>query len=141
MNQTKALILINKQILQIESYLWDQGFENQFRIKRLAGEDWELLSWKPLLSRFRLTYTKIASFEQSGGIPEVEIPLAEADDELKLKIGPHLESFMKRFFKISKTLNEQTKDLELFSNYLGELQNRIQESGQEIRRVANAANA
>lgn len=141
MNQDKALKLIDKQILQIESYLWDQNFETEFRIKRLAGEDWELMSWKPFIGRFRLTYTRIASFEQSGGIPELEIPLAEASDEIKLKIGSHLETFMERFFKISESLKEQTKELELFSNYLGDLQNRIQESGREIRRVANAANS
>ena len=141
MNQLKALKLINKQIIQIESYLWDQGFETEFRIKRLAGEDWELMSWKLLIGRHRLTYTKIASFEQSGGVPELEIPLAEASDEIKLKIGPHLETFMMRFFKISESLKEQTKELELFSNYLGDLQKRIHDSGREIRRVANAVNS
>jgi hypothetical protein len=140
MNQAKALRLIDKQILQIESYLWDQDFETEFRIKRLAGEDWELMSWKPLIGRFRLTYTKIASFEQSGGIAELDIPMAEASDQIKLKIGPHLETFMTRYFKISKSLLGQTKELELLSNYLGDLQKRIEDSGQEIRRVANGAN-
>lgn len=141
MKNQKALNLIEKQILQIESYLWDQEFETEFRIKRLAGNDWELLTWKPLIGRFRLTYTKIASFEQSGGIPELELPLAEASDETKLKIGPHLETFMMRFFKINQSLKEQTKELELFSNYLGDLQQRIEDSGEEIRRVANAVNS
>ena len=137
MNQANALDLIENQILQIESFLWEKEFEAPFRIKRLVENDWELISWKPHIGRFRLTFTKIASFEISGGIPDLDVPLAEASDEIKLKIGPHLENFMMRYLELAKELKKQTKDIESFGQYLTTLRDKIDESGKEIRRVAN----
>ena len=138
MNQANALDLIEIQILQIESFLWENDFEAPFRIKRLVENDWELISWKPHIGRFRLTFTKIASFETSGGIPDIDVPLAEASDEIKLKIGPHLENFMMRYFQLARELKKQTKDIESFGEYLKTLREKIHESGEEIRRVANS---
>lgn len=137
MEKSKALKAIDKQIIQIESYLWDQEFEIPFRLKRLAGDDWELLSWKPVIGRYRLTYTLITSFELSGGVPDIEVTMAEASDEIKLKIGPYLENFMKRYFDIQKKMEEQTNNIESFNTYLSTLREKISESGQEIRRAAN----
>lgn len=135
MLEPSALEIIEKQILQIESYLWEKEFEISFRMKRLVGDNWELLSWKPGIGRFRLTYTKLASFELSGGVPDIEVPLTEASDEIKLRIGPHLENFMMRYFELSKKMEKQTKGIESFNNYLTDLRQKINESGDEIRRV------
>lgn len=140
MNTNTALEIIEKQILQIESYLWDREFNHSFRVKRLIENEWELLTWKPQLGRYRLVYTRIASFELSGGIPEVEVALAEASEEIKLKIGPHLESFMMRYFQFSEDLKKQTDHIESFTSYLSSLEQKIKDSQVEIRRVVNEAN-
>ncbi len=138
MIEQSALEIIENQILQIESYLWEKEFESSFRMKRLVGDNWELLSWKPGIGRFRLTYTKLASFELSGGIPDIEIPLAEASEEIKLRVGPHLENFMMRYFELAKNLENQTKGIESFNIYLTDLRKKISETGEEIRRVATS---
>lgn len=137
MNISKALKSIDKQIIQIESLLWELDFETPFRLKRLIGDEWELLSWKPVIGRYRLTYTRIGSFELSGGVPDIEIPAAEASDEIKLKIGPYLENFIMRYQEIAKNLEKQTEKVESFNLYLADLREKISESGKEIRRAAN----
>lgn len=130
MDENNILEVIETQILQIESFLWEQDFETPFRVKRLVGDMWELISWKENVGRFRLSFTRLTSLEHSGGTAELNVVLADANDETKLKTGPYLESFMLRYSELNKILRDQTSGHS--NTYLSSMKQKIAESSDLI---------